>query len=402
MRILLLNQFYPPDVAPTGQYLHDLARRLVERGHEVEVVCSQRSYDGGSRFLPGEIIDGVRVTRLPAFGFGRRGFIGKLADYMSFYLLLALRLLTVRHPDLILSLTTQPYVGLLGKLAAKLRRSEHAHWIMDLYPDVLAAHGSMRSQSLCFRFLAWLTRMQLRGSKLKLTLGEFMNTRVSAYVDSRESSLTVVPLWSANDLTPCVQETVMSIRDQRQWKTSDLVLMYSGNMGLGHRFQEFLNAADRLGPVGPLWVFAGGGKRRAEVETFAKAHPHARITMLPYAPREQLRESLCAADVHLVSQDSAWQGLIVPSKLQSIFAVGRPVVFVGSRDNEIANWIEKSGAGWIAPENDVDVLIAAVRDAGDITERTKRGLAAQQFAEAWFQADASCTRIVQLLESAVN
>ena len=54
MQILLLNQFYPPDVAPTGQVLHDLARVLVGRGHQVRVVCSRRSYDGGQRF-PGTV-----------------------------------------------------------------------------------------------------------------------------------------------------------------------------------------------------------------------------------------------------------------------------------------------------------------------------------------------------------
>ncbi len=122
MRFLLLNQFYPPDAAPTGWYLHGLARELVRRGHQVKALCSQRSYDGGDCFPRRENVDGVEVSRLPATGFGRRGFVGKMADYGSFYVSLAGALLLDRSkPDLILSLTTPPYVGLLGKTAAGKR-----------------------------------------------------------------------------------------------------------------------------------------------------------------------------------------------------------------------------------------------------------------------------------------
>ncbi len=47
MRILLLNQFYPPDVAATGQLLGDVAAALAQRGHEVHVLCSRGAYGGG-------------------------------------------------------------------------------------------------------------------------------------------------------------------------------------------------------------------------------------------------------------------------------------------------------------------------------------------------------------------
>ena len=60
MRFLLLNQFYPPDVAPTGRYLHNLARELVARGHGVDVLCSRARYDHGKPLPPAEL-DGARV-----------------------------------------------------------------------------------------------------------------------------------------------------------------------------------------------------------------------------------------------------------------------------------------------------------------------------------------------------
>jgi hypothetical protein len=108
--------------------------------------------------------------------------------------------------------------------------------------------------------------------------------------------------------------------------------MYSGNMGRGHRFGEFLAAAAQLkGERAIHWVFSGGGARRGELEAAAARDPQLNLRLLPYAPFARLREQLCSADVHLVSLDAAWQGCMIPSKFQGIFAVGRPVILVSGR-----------------------------------------------------------------------
>jgi glycosyltransferase involved in cell wall biosynthesis len=169
-------------------------------------------------------------------------------------------------------------------------------------------------------------------------------------------------------------------------------------MGLGHRFDEFLEAANRLGPSGPLWAFAGGGPRKMEIAEKVKSFPKARIQLLDYVTQSQLREHLCAANVHLASLDSAWQGLMVPSKVQGSFAVGRPVLYVGGRQCETAVWIEQSGGGWVVDQGDVNALLLAVQQASNPEERRKRGQAALNFARKHFNRTATCNRMAELLE----
>lgn len=409
MRITLLNQFYLPDVAPTGLYLHDLARVLVQRGHQVKVICSRRSYDGTKIFPRAEILEGVEIVRLPATGFGRRGFLGKLADYASFYgLLLGALLFERRRQDLILSLTTPPYIGLLGKLAAWRHRGRHAHWIMDLYPDVMLAHGMTRA-GWFIGLLRKLTRYQFKGADLVFTLGPKMAESVSGYVGERpgralisadpaRAGLHWLCLWSDSAMRPWPDDEPNPLRAARGWAAEETVFLYSGNMGLGHRFGEFLAAAQRLGKTGPRWVFAGDGKRRAEIVATAKSLPDARIEFLDYVPRAGLRAHLCSADVHLASLDSSWQGFMVPSKLQGSFAVGRPVLYVGGRDCETAMWIQESGGGWVVAENDVAGLLRAIQQALDPHERRRRGQAALAFARQHFQMATTCLRMAELLE----
>ena len=272
------------------------------------------------------------------------------------------------------------------------------------------------------RCLRALTRFQLRGAECILGLGPMMAEKVAVYVgrptseaitqppvggvqnsqssilNPQSSIATWVPLWSDPQLAPWPENKPNPLRAERGWGANEVVFLYSGNMGLGHRFNEFLEAARRLGASGPRWVFAGGGKRRSEVEAFSRANPGAGINILGYAPHDSLGAHLCAADVHLASLDSAWQGLMVPSKLQGSFAVGRPVLYVGGRQCETAAWIQASGGGWIVDADDVDGLLAAIQQALDPDERRRRGQAALAFARQHFQMTENCNRIARLLE----
>lgn len=125
-------------------------------------------------------------------------------------------------------------------------------------------------------------------------------------------------------------------------------------------------------------------------------------------------ETLAAADVHLVSLDAAWQGLtcpaeapqgrrrMVPSKIQGIFAAGRPAIFVGGVENQVAGWIREAGAGWVVGQDDVEGLLAAVEEARDPGERTRRGAAAREFAKKHFDAETNVGRICGMLEEAAR
>jgi glycosyltransferase involved in cell wall biosynthesis len=395
VRVLLVNQFYPPDMAPTGQHLHDLARALVARGHEVTVTCSRRSYDGGGSYPAEETLDGVAVRRLKAFGFGRQGKT-RAADYLSFHA----RLLTagwIRKGrwDVALSLTTPPYVGwTVGRAVGK--DTAQACWVMDLYPNALAAHGSVSTAARRYRALQALTRRQLARTRLVLALGSHMADRLRPYV-TQQTRLDWVPLWGSVDATQATPESIEAVRARRGWRNEDVVFLYSGNMGLGHRLQEFLEAATTTG-ANVTWAFAGGGQRRPEVEAFKATHPSARIQLLPYVPREELAQSLAAADVHLVSLRRPWQGLVVPSKLPAAFSMSRSVIFVGPGDSEPADWIREANGGWAVEEGDSDALRKAVQEATDPGTRQKRGEAAQAFARDHFDRERNVGRITELLE----
>jgi colanic acid biosynthesis glycosyl transferase WcaI len=392
LRFLLINQFYPPDLAPTGVYLHDLARGLVRRGHTVSVLSSRRGYDGGGPFKAHETIDGVDVRRLSGLAFGHSGG-ARLAGYSAFAGQVLPRLMAMRKPDVVVTMTSPPYVGLLGALLAERRKVRHVHWAMDIYPDVLEAHGMWGG--FVRRKLEDLARWQMARTKLVIAPAPGMARRITDRVGPG-TNVVSVPLW-AHERAPDPAD-VLALRDTLGWPRHRLILLYSGNMGLGHRFPEFLECAKTLGPAGPLWLFAGSGPRRQEVE--AAQSPVVPIQLLPYAGAEEHRLRSLAADVHLMSLRPSWDGLIVPSKLQAAFGLGRPVIFVGSREGEPGRWIEESGGGWVVIEDDMPGLIRAIAEATHRPETRRRGALALAYAAQHFDRDRNVAQMVELLERA--
>ncbi len=179
MRILLLNQFYLPDVAATGQLLADLAEDLVRKGHEVHVICSRRCYSGGGQtYVRREIIRGVYVHRVRASGFGRSWAVGRMLDWLSFYVLAAWKSLRLGRMDVCVALTTPPFIALIGVMLNRLRKTRLLIWSMDMYPEVPVAFGVLSNRSRVYRFLAWISRCIYRRCSAVISLGEFMTQRL--------------------------------------------------------------------------------------------------------------------------------------------------------------------------------------------------------------------------------
>jgi alkanesulfonate monooxygenase SsuD/methylene tetrahydromethanopterin reductase-like flavin-dependent oxidoreductase (luciferase family) len=91
---------------------------------------------------------------------------------------------------------------------------------------------------------------------------------------------------------------------------------------------------------------------------------------------------------------------MVPSKLQGIFAVSRPVIFIGSAESSIGQWVAESGGGWLVAAGDVAGLRAALREARDPMERKTRGDAAFRFSLIVFDKETNVRRVAEIFARA--
>ncbi|QDU72717.1 glycosyltransferase family 4 protein [Mucisphaera calidilacus] len=363
MRVLILNQPFYPDVAATAQHAHDLGRYLVERGHEVDVVASRSIYGETGASLPArERVDGIDVHRVGMSVFGKKGIAARLADFLLFYDLAALKVLTLPRADVVVTLTTPPFIGLVGATLRLLRGSRWVYWGMDLYPDVPVALGVMKPDGWLTLGFEWLNRWLMRACDRTVALGRCMKRLIVSKGVSAEN-VEVIGVWAANE--PARRDPAASSYRGAWGLDGRFVVMYSGNLGLAHDAETLIAAAERLRDREDIrFVFVGSGKRMAEIRERVEALPNAQI--YGYQPRERLEDLLSMADVHLISQLPSFTGVVVPSKLYGIMAAGRPSLFVGPEDAEVALELAESGAGLRIDVGDVDGLVSGIESlAGD-------------------------------------
>ena len=181
MRILFLNQFYIPDVAATGQLLADVAEELAAHGHQVHVICSNHTYSGGGAAFPAvETINGVRVHRVAATGFGPGTAAGRIVDWLSFYGLAMWRALRLAKMDVCVALTTPPFIALIALVLSKVKGTQSVIWVMDVYPDIAVAYGVLVKKGLLYRMLSRVNGILYRNAAAVISLGEVMTVRLQS------------------------------------------------------------------------------------------------------------------------------------------------------------------------------------------------------------------------------
>jgi glycosyltransferase involved in cell wall biosynthesis len=365
-RILFINQYYWPDHASTAQHLSDLAESLAAEGHECHVLCGQGAYRPGAEPLAAtEIRNGVHIHRVPTTSLGRRSTLTRMIDYLSFYARAVVKAFRLPRFDVVVTLTTPPIIGLIGTLLRRVRRSQHVYWSMDLHPDASLALGRMSIANPVVAALAWLSDSVYRQADRVVALGPYMADRVLAK-GVRKERLVHVPVWSRSDEIYPIHRTGHPLRASLGIG-DEFIAMYSGNLGLAHAFEEFLEAARRLRERKDIvFLYVGHGPRLAEVVNAQRSEGLENIRFLDYFPRDQLHASLSLADVHLISLRREMTGIVVPGKLYGAMASGRPALLVGPEHCEPADTIRRTKCGMTVRQGDVAGLVdALLRLAGD-------------------------------------
>jgi len=397
MNIVLLNQFFPPAQAPTSRFLGAAAEELIRRGHQVTVVTSATDY-GAASHAQANLPPDIQVIRVGPTGGHQQGVGAKLWGYLSFFRRAEYELAHLPDPpDALVCMTTPPFCGQMGVRLQKKQGVPFVLWCMDLYPEALAAHGMLSQKNPLFLALKKLARRERSRASRVIALGPDMASLLKA---SGASRVVEIPAWSEFSVTPALQAEARDLRRERGWAEDEVILLYGGNMGRAHRVEEFLDLARQLQGRTPRCrlVFSGDGPQR---DIWAQ-QGKGLFEFMPLISHASCTAHLLAADIHLVSQQPEWTGVVVPSKFQAACAVGRPVVFAGPPQSAVGAWLSESGAGWTIPPGDAAAVEQTARNLLDAGTRTEKAQQASLLFEQRFTRAAQCAKLIEQIEEVVK
>ncbi|MCP4759122.1 MAG: glycosyltransferase family 4 protein [Planctomycetes bacterium] len=352
--ILVLTQVYVPDPAAVGQYLHDAAVELVERGYRVVVYAAARGYDDPSQKFPlRELRDGVEIRRMPLSSFGKASIPLRILGGLLLMFQQIFRGLFARGVDRIIVSTSPPMCPIAALVISWLRFKPIIYWVMDVNPDQVIELGKVKDGSLPVRIMNWLNRRVLGRARRVVALDRFMLARLLKKRDV-EAKTVVMPPWPHDDHMEMIDHVDNPWREQHV-EGNKFVVMYSGNHGFSTPIKTVLDAALLMQDDDGLeFLFIGGGVGKQLVDdTIASEHP-SNVRSLPYQPLETLRYSLSAADVHLVSVGDDVVGIVHPCKIYGAMAVGRPILLLAPDPCHASDLVRENNIGWHIPHGDVE------------------------------------------------
>ncbi len=373
-KVVILNQYYVPDVASTGHLLHELAVELASLGFEVEVLTGRPSYGPPDTWQDcplKEDSEGVKIRRLRVARFDKNNLFGRAFNYLTFVVPLVLSVLLRSRKDTVYLYTTNPpFLGVIGWFVSLFRRHHYVTLLHDAHPQLGIWVGTFKKGSMIERVWMYVNKLKYKRTREAIVLCSAAKELVANTYPIEREHIHVVPNWADGDDLHPISKSDSRIA-QEHGLLDDFTLLYSGNIGLYYDFDTVLQAAELLKDEPFKLVLAGGGGKKDQVAKIVKERGLTNVLMLPYQPFEMLNEALNACDASLVTIAEGIEGISFPSKLYTSLAVGKAIVALSEDWSELRTIVEDNDCGIWSALGDAETLASKLRELIHDRERAR-------------------------------
>lgn len=359
MRLTIVNQFYVPDLSPTAHLAASLAEHRAARGDRVTVVAGSGAYTTAQSPDASGHQENPRLHRIWTPSLGKRSALRRLTDYAIFFAQAKWTLLTLPRQDVILLMTTPPYISLTGIPHQCLHHKTRLNlWSMDCYPDTLERAGLLQQGSPISRMLRGVNRWLFHRLESVVCLDDAMRTMLEqAYGTKHGPRFQVIPNWEPFAMFPPGLNPPVWEGARRLGLKGRQVVLYLGNAGAGHRFETILEAGKALPASQHVFLFIGGGSAWPALQAARDSIGLEHFILENYVPKDETPSVLAAADVALITLRDEMLGVMSPSKLHSALAMGLPILYIGPAGGNVHEAIERFGCGVSLRHGDVQGVV---------------------------------------------
>ena len=369
MRILLVSPFFPPEVGSAAHLYYELGQALRGRGHEVTVLTGLPRYHvvephagGRSRPFIREKYHGLKVFRVFNLDIpwdrpllrGVDQMVAAAATLLAGCSLPPFEVAMVYSPPLPLALAALVFCGLRGRPLVLN--------VQDLFPQSAIDLGVLSNPYLIQAFRQ-LEAFLYRHATL-ITAHSAGNRRYILEAGGDPGKVTVISNWVDTDtIRPFPRHN--SLRAALGLNDCFLV-SFAGIFGYSQDLETVLASADRLRDRPDIaFLLVGDGVEKPGLMALARELNLTNVHFLPMQPKDKYPDVLAASDLCLATLRRDVRTPVVPSKILSIMAAGRPVLASLPPDGDAPRLIAEAGCGLCVPPGDADAMAGAIRQLAD-------------------------------------
>ena len=368
--LIFYTQLYYPDMTATAIMMTDLAEDLALYGQNIEIVCAQPTYLIKKKCPKQELRNKVTIRRIWTFLFDKNKVMGRILNSTSCFFNMLIHIFTTNKNSLLVFNTNPALLPFLGFISKKFRNQRYIVLIHDLWPELPANTGMIKKGGLFYKIIDYLMISSFMHAIGIITISDKMKEGILRKVPEKKNVFVIQNWADAERLYPVEKGKIGLFEGFRL--NNKKIVMYSGNIGRYQPLEVMIGAANELREREDiLFLFVGNGAKKAKIQNLAESLELDNIKFLPFQPLNRLSESLSIADVSLMGIYPENEGVIMPSKLYSLLAIGKPIICIADPESEVAKILELAGAGLQAYVGDSRDLANKILTIIDNQEKAK-------------------------------
>lgn len=361
--LLLTNHFYPETFR-----CNDIAFELVKRGYDVKVLTGIPDYPEG-KYHKGyslfkrrcEKINGVTVVRVPHIPRGSGNAMRMIIHYASamfFFFFYALYQAIFHKYDCIFIHNTSPaFICLPAVLIKKIRRTPVDHWILDMWPESLAA-GGIRNPKI-YNIIEKMMGMVYRNNDI-IHISSMGFKKLLLEKGVPEEKIEYLPNFCEDTSKNVELKDIPALPD-------GFIVMFAGNIGEAQNMENVMKSALLLKERKDIhFVLVGDGRKKAWIEEFVKHNSlEDTVHLMGRWPIDTMSAFFAKADVMLVSlADETAFNLVLPAKVQAYMVNKKPILAMLNGEGQEV--ISAAKCGWFVNSDDIEGLVEKIKGISEL------------------------------------
>ena len=366
MNILVLSQYYPPDLGAVSFRMEAIVKELRANGHKVYVLAATPNRYKDYKINDENIAkpDEIRIEMKS----NSKSIFSRIKGFFEFYIKSIKQKKYYKDKEIDLVISTTPYVleGLAGQKIAKYLNAKHLLDVRDLWPDTPIALGKIKKKGIIAFALKIVEKKLYKKTDHIIITSPGYKQHIKSIVKNKPIDIILNGIDEDFEVDFNEYGTKNNIKKSSNVKT----ILYAGNIGIAQNLTTLIKAANKLKKDNIRFQLIGSGTQLNEIKDMICHYKLENIDIIPPVKREELFKYYCSADIlYLQLFSSEYFNKVVPSKIFEYLLIPKPIIY--GLDGVSAEILNKYDETYYVVPDDSDDLVKIIKQI-DVSKAISR------------------------------